>query len=79
MNISYELDLNTFGAWSGGFDTLNRIREEGKCQDLEYILEELYPDGMTETQLNDLLWHDRELVYEMLGINDEDEEEEDED
>ena len=78
MQITYELDLNTFEAWSGGFDTLNRIREEGKCQDLEYMLEELYPDGMSETQLNDILWFDREWVYETLGISDEDEDEDEE-
>ena len=34
---------------------------------LENILEELYPDGMTETELNDLLWFDSESVYEWLG------------
>ena len=82
MNVSYELDLNTFEAWSGAVYTINRVREEGKCSQLEYMLEELYPDGMSETQLNDLLWFDREWVYEMLGISDEeeeDEEEEDED
>lgn len=76
MNVSYELDLNTFEAWSGAVYAINRVREEGKCSELECILEELYPDGMTETQLNDLLWFDREWIYETLGISDEDEEEE---
>ena len=71
MTITYELDLNSFQAWSGAKDTLDRIQREGKCAELENILEELYPDGMTETQLNDSLWFDSESVYEWLGIRSE--------
>ena len=71
MTIIYELDLNRFEAWSGAKETLERIRREGKCEELENVLEELYPDGMTETELNDLLWFDSESVYEWLGIRSE--------
>ena len=71
MTITYELDLNSFQAWSGAKDTLDRIQREGKCGLLEQILEDTYPDGMTETQLNDLLWFDSEQVYEWLGIRSE--------
>lgn len=71
MTITYELDLDSFKAWSGAVDTLDRIQREGKCGKLENILEDLYPDGMTETQLNDLLWFDSEQVYEWLGIRSE--------
>ena len=71
MTITYELDLNSFQAWSGAKDTLDRIQREGKCAGLENILEDLYPDGMTETELNDLLWFDSESVYEWLGIRSE--------
>ena len=71
MTITYELDLNSFEAWSGAKDTLGRIQREGKCAELENILEELHPDGMTETELNDLLWFDSESVYEWLGIRSE--------
>lgn len=78
MKITYELDLASFEAWSGARDTLDRIQEEGACEQLEFILEELYPDGMTETELNDLLWFEPELVFEWLGIDEEDEEDEEE-
>ena len=71
MTITYELDLNSFEAWSGAKETLERIQREGKCAELENVLEELYPDGMTETELNDLLWFDSESVYEWLGIRSE--------
>ena len=71
MTITYELDLERFEAWSGAKDTLDRIQREGKCGLLEQILEDTYPDGMTETELNDLLWFDSESVYEWLGIRSE--------
>ena len=71
MTITYELDLDSFKAWSGAVDILDRIRREGKCEELEQQLEELYPDGMTETELNDLLWFDSESVYEWLGMRSE--------
>ena len=71
MTICYELDLNSFEAWSGAKSTLERIQSEGKCAALEAILEDLYPDGMTETQLNDLLWFESEQVYEWLGMRTE--------
>ena len=71
MRISYELDLNTFEAWSGAVSTLDRIRNEGKISQLESILDDLYPDGMTDTELNDLLWFDSDTVFEWLGLRTE--------
>lgn len=71
MKIAYELNLRTFEAWSGAVDTLERIQREGKCEELEDILEDAYPDGMTETELNDLLWFEPETIYEWLGIRSE--------
>lgn len=73
MKIYTDLDLNTFNAWSGAVDTLNRIREEDKVDELEAVLDELYPDGMSDTELNDLLWFDSDAVYEWLGMKTDDE------
>lgn len=72
MLISYELNLENFEAWSGAIHTLDRIRKAGLCEQLEFILEDLFPNGLTEVQLNDLLWFEPELIYEWLGISDED-------
>ena len=71
MTITYELDLNRFEAWSGAKETLEKIQREGKCSLLEQILDDIYPDGMTETELNDLLWFESETIYEWLGIRSE--------
>lgn len=76
MRIYSETSLENFEAWSGAVDTLDRVREAGKCDELESILEELYPDGMSKTELNDLLWFEPETVFEWLGMEEEEEEEE---
>ena len=68
MKITSEISLKNFKAWSGAKDTLNKLIELDKCEDLEFILDDLYPDGLTETQLNDILWFEDELIYETLGI-----------
>lgn len=71
MKVYCELDLENFEAWSGAEDTLDRIRNEGKIGALEAILEDAYPDGIDETELNDLLRFDDEQVFEWLGIRSE--------
>ena len=68
MKITSEMSLKNFKAWSGAKDTLNKLIELDKCEELEFILDDLYPDGLTETQLNDILWFDDEWIYETLGI-----------
>ena len=73
MKIYSEISLENFEAWSGAVNTLDRIRNAGKCDELEAMLEELYPDGMTSTELNDLLWFEPEQVYEWCGIRTESE------
>ena len=83
MKIYSEQSLADFKFWSGAETTAQRIWEEQGSEgfdQLEAILEDLYPDGIDETDLNDLLWFDADTVYEWLGIDDEEEEdEEDED
>ena len=82
MKIYSEQSLADFKFWSGAETTAQRIWEaqgsEGFDQ-LEAILEDLYPDGIDETDLNDLLWFDADTVYEWLGIDDEEEEDEEDD
>ena len=71
MKITSEMSLKNFKAWSGAKDTLNKLIELDKCDELEFILDDLYPDGLTATQLNDILWFDDEWIYETLGIEEE--------
>ena len=82
MKIYTEQSLADFKFWSGAETTAQRIWEEQGSEgfdQLEAILEDLYPDGIDETDLNDLLWFDADTVYEWLGIEDEEDEDEDDD
>jgi hypothetical protein len=67
--IIEDLSISDFDAWSGAVDTKNTIIENDKERDFDNLIEDLYPDGLTDTQLNDLLWHDSDWVLEQLGID----------
>ena len=77
MKIYSEMSIRDFEVWSGAIDTKNKIIANDKEDEFDALIEELYPDGIDETQLNDLLWFDDEWVLESLGIYEEDEDEED--
>ena len=75
MMVKYELNLRDFKAWSGAVSTLDRILNEGKEEEFVWILEDIFLEGATETELNDYLWFDSEDIFEMLGIEEDEEEE----
>ena len=68
--------ISNFDAWSGAISTKETIINNDKEKDFDNLIDEIYPDGLTDTQLNDLLWHDSDWVLEQLGIEEEEEEEE---
>ena len=77
MKYYVEESLSNFQFWSGA----QANAEELTCEQmdrLESILEEIYPEGMSDTEINDLMWFEFDLIKEWLGIED-DEEEDDED
>lgn len=66
--------IKNFESWSGAKDTQQRIIKEGKADDFDALIEELYPDGLSETHLNDILWFEEDWIFENLGIDNEEEE-----
>ena len=79
MKITKEISFSQFEPWGGAISTYNLIVEADKEDELEAILEDLYPDGLSDTELNDLLWFESEWLLESLGIAEEEDEDEDED
>lgn len=61
--------------WNGAVDTLDIISNEGKENDLMEFLDEVYPDGVDETDLNDFLSFEDDYIFNELGIDLEGEEE----
>lgn len=64
--------FDSYSPWAGAEETYSRIAEAGKLGELEDWLEEMYPNGIDETALNDLLWFDREEVLSAVGLSDDD-------
>lgn len=59
---------NAFQPWAGAIDTYETIIKNNCLSAFEAMIEELYPDGIEETTLNDLLWFEPEFIFESLGI-----------
>lgn len=78
MRIICDYSLHNFPAWSGAVDTKEKILAEDKEEEFEQYIEDIFPDGCTDTQLNDILWFEEESIFEYLDINGEDDEEIDE-
>lgn len=60
-------------SWSGALQTLDTIKEYGKEEELmeyinDFINECTNLQMIPETKLNDLLWFDRDCIFEDLGI-----------
>ena len=64
--------LEDFEAWAGAVDTKQVIIDNNKETDFEFLIEELYPEGIDETQLNDILWFESEWIYKNLDIREDD-------
>lgn len=61
-------DINHFKAWGNAKDILEEIQMRGKMDLLDQYISELYPDGITGSQFNDLIGIDHDEVLQALGI-----------
>lgn len=61
--------------WSGAVDTMQKIADEQKEEELMNLLNEMFfEEQPTITEVNDYLWFEFDSIYEYLGISsDEDE------
>jgi len=71
MRIKTDKSLQHFQFWSGAKDLAERLTWE-ELIEIENQLEELYPNGLTETELNDLFWFDAEFICDLIGETEED-------
>ena len=74
IKVTYETDLFGFAdeCWGGAKDTMNELTMD-QIEELDRFIEEAYPDGLTEVELNDMLWFDRDAIANILGFKDYDE------
>ena len=68
MRIQTEQNLTAFNFWSGAKDNASYLTYT-ELNELESVLDDIYPEGMDETQLNDLFWFEFEAVCEWIGLD----------
>ena len=66
MTIKTETRLADFDFWGGAEQIAERLTN-AELDQIETELEELYPDGIGATNLNDLFWFDTEFVLSLIG------------
>ena len=68
MLIHTETSLRDFNFWSGGADTANCLTYE-QLDTIESILEDIYSNGVSNIEINDLFWFSEDLIAEWLGYS----------
>ena len=77
MEIKIDMGINEIYdmSWSGGRDTLDDIFEHDREEELMNLLEEIFCDEIpSDTEVNDFLWFERDMIYEHCGLDENGEE-----
>ena len=73
IKIHKEMSIRDFEGWGGAQDTLRMLIDTGLIEDFEIYINDVYADGISEEDLNDILRF--EDMHELLSIDIDDEEE----
>ena len=73
MEIKKDYDFEDLkrNSWSGAINTLEKIEENEKEEELMQLLEYTFEDVPSETEVNDFLWFDDNFIFGELGIKEE--------
>lgn len=67
MKYTVDETLREFTFWSGAKETAKHLTGE-QLDQIESILEDCYPDGISDTQINDIFWFEQDWIAELLGF-----------
>ena len=73
MKVYSEINLRDFEFWSGAKDNAETLTSE-QLDKVDSILEELYPYGMNETEINNFFGFGFDTIRKWLGIEKEEDE-----
>ena len=68
MKVYKEVSGYEFEFWSGAKDRANYLTYD-EIEKVFSILEECYPEGMSETEVNDFFWFEEDTIAEWLGYD----------
>lgn len=73
MEIKKDYNFNELkeNSWSGAIYTLKTIEENEKEGEFMELLESVFENVPTETEVNDFLWFDNDFIFKELGIQEE--------
>lgn len=69
MKITKELDLEDFEFWGHGRD-LAELLDSSDFNTIEHYLNDEYPEGLDEVELNDIFSFGEEQIANILGYHD---------
>ena len=70
MYYTVEFSIDSFKFWSGAVDVIDSVRELDKLDELESLIIEVFGDSenVSETDINDFVWFEDEMINDYLGI-----------
>lgn len=68
MLVFSEMSIRKFEPWDGGKNGYEEIRALNLFDEFDQYIEELYPKGIDEGDLNDILWYDSDTFIESQGF-----------
>lgn len=69
ITIKKETSLDEFEFWGGAY-SVSQALTYAQLNEIEDWINDLYPDGIDETTLNDLFWFDTDEIANVLGFDD---------
>lgn len=66
MRVMCEMSLTSFQFWAGAKDNAMMLTYD-ELEQVGYILEDIYSEGVEDVTINDIFWFDFPCVCEWLG------------
>ena len=71
MEYKVNTSLYNFPACGGAIDTLDVLKERDDWEEVEFFLESIFlEEDVTDGDINDFLWFERDAIAEHLGYSD---------
>lgn len=67
--IEKDATISAFEFWGNAREVVGKLTED-QCEQLDSLIDVLYPDGIDRTSLNDLFAFDYDTIAEWLGFKD---------
>lgn len=71
MKLVKTFKFEEFEPWYGAVQTYDTIANNGKKMEFEEMVNAIYPDGTTATEVNDFMRFESDLIFQALGISKE--------